>query len=173
APFGLEQPPGYRDGCRRYRCEHRRFSGRPLNGRMHRRALLEGAYRAAVEACKRPEAIIAALPPHPAGRVLVIAAGKGAVPMAQTVEAHWPDARGLAVTRTGYGGPLKAIELIEARHPVPDEAGARAAARCLALAEEAREGDLLLVLLSGGASALLAAPAPRSEEHTSELQSRE
>lgn len=127
---------------------------------MHRRALLEGAYRAAVEACKRPEAIIAALPPHPAGRVLVIAAGKGAVPMAQAVEAHWPDARGLAVTRTGYGGPLKAIELIEARHPVPDEAGARAAARCLGLAEEAREGDLLLVLLSGGASALLAAPAP-------------
>ncbi len=131
-----------------------------MNGRLHRRALLEGAYAAAVTACKRPETIVEALPPHPPGRVFVIAAGKGAVPMAQAVEAHWPDARGLAVTRTGYGGPLKAIELIEARHPVPDEAGARAAERCLALAQSAGEDDLLLVLLSGGASALLAAPAP-------------
>lgn len=127
---------------------------------MTRRDLLEGAYRSAVAACKRPETFIAQLPTHPAGRVLVIAAGKGAVPMAQAVEAHWPDARGLAVTRTGYGGPLKSIELIEASHPVPDEAGLRAAERCLALAESAGEDDLLLVLLSGGASALLAAPCP-------------
>ncbi|MBO9575946.1 MAG: glycerate kinase [Sphingobium sp.] len=131
-----------------------------MNGRMHRRALLEGAFQAAVAACKRPEAIIHALPERPKGRVLVIAAGKGAVPMAQAVEAHWPDVTGIAVTRTGYGGPLKSIELIEARHPVPDEAGLQAAARCLALAESAGEDDLLLVLLSGGASALLAAPEP-------------
>src|SRR5690606_31005196 len=87
-------------------------------------------------------------------------AGKGAVPMAQAIEAHWPDARGLAVTRTGYGGPLERIELVEASHPVPDAAGLAAAARCLDLAESAGEGDLLLVLLSGGASALLAAPVP-------------
>jgi len=127
---------------------------------MHRRILLEGAYLAAIAACKRPEAFTARLPPHPAGRVLVIAAGKGAVPMAQAIEAHWPDATGLCVTRTGYGGPLRSIELIEASHPVPDEAGARAAERCLALAESAGEDDLLLVLLSGGASALLAAPCP-------------
>jgi hypothetical protein len=131
-----------------------------MNGRMHRRALLESAFQAAVAACKRPEAIIDALPERPMGRVVVIAAGKGAVPMAQAVEAHWPDVTGLAVTRTGYGGPLKSIELIEARHPVPDEAGARAAERCLALADSLGEGDLLLVLLSGGASALLAAAPP-------------
>ncbi|BAK65039.1 putative glycerate kinase [Sphingobium sp. SYK-6] len=127
---------------------------------MHKRALLESAYDAAVAACKRPETIIAALPPKPAGRVIVIAAGKGAVPMAQAIEAHWPDATGIAVTRTGYGGPLRRIELVEASHPVPDAAGQAAAARCLALAESAGEGDLVLVLLSGGASALLAAPAP-------------
>jgi len=127
---------------------------------MHSRDLLESAYAAAVAACKRPETFVAQLPAHPAGRVLVIAAGKGAVPMAQAIEAHWPDATGLAVARTGYGGALKSIELIEASHPVPDEAGARAAERCLALAESAGEDDLLLVLLSGGASALLAAPYP-------------
>jgi len=125
----------------------------------NRRAVLEGAYAAAVAACKRPEAIVDALPPHPAGRVIVIAAGKGAVPMARAVEAHWPDATGIAVTRTGYGSPLDRIELVEASHPVPDAAGLAAAQRCLDLAESAGEGDLVLVLLSGGASALLAAPA--------------
>jgi hydroxypyruvate reductase len=125
-----------------------------------RRALLEAAFDAAVAACKRPQTIVDALPARPAGRVLVIAAGKGAVPMAQAVEAHWPDARGVAVTRTGYGGPLRHIALVEASHPVPDAAGLAGAARCLAIAGEAGADDLLLVLLSGGASALLAAPAP-------------
>ncbi len=72
-----------------------------MNGRYHRRALLEGAFQAAVTACKRPEAIVDALPAQPKGRVVVIAAGKAAVPMAQAVEAHWPDVTGLAVTRTG------------------------------------------------------------------------
>lgn len=131
-----------------------------MNGSIHRRALLEGAFDAAVTACKRPETIIEALPERPAGRVVVIAAGKGAVPMAQAVEAHWPDVTGLAVTRTGYGGPLKSIELVEASHPVPDEAGLAAAERCLTLAQGLGADDLLLVLLSGGASALLAAPSP-------------
>ncbi|OJY69613.1 MAG: hypothetical protein BGP16_07570 [Sphingobium sp. 66-54] len=130
-----------------------------MSGLPNRRAVLEGAYAAAIAACKRPEAIIEALPPHPAGRVIVIAAGKGAVPMAQAVEAHWPDATGIAVTRTGYGSPLERIELVEASHPVPDAAGLAAAQRCLDLAASAGEGDLVLVLLSGGASALLAAPA--------------
>lgn len=129
-----------------------------MSGVMTRRDLLEQAYAAGVAACKRPETIIAALPPKPSGRVLVIAAGKGAWPMAQTIEQHWPDATGLAVTRTGYGGKLERIELIEASHPVPDAASLGAAARCLELADSAGEDDLLLVLLSGGASSLLAAP---------------
>lgn len=127
---------------------------------MNRRALLEEAFAAAVAACKRPEAVLGALPPRPKGRVFVIAAGKGAVPMAQAVEQHWPDVTGIAVTRQGYGGPLQAIELIEASHPVPDAASLAAAARCLKLAEAAGPDDVLLVLLSGGASALLAAPSP-------------
>jgi hydroxypyruvate reductase len=131
-----------------------------VNGGAHRRALLESAFDAAVAVARRPEAIVDALPARPAGRVVVIAAGKAAVPMAQAVEAHWPDVTGLAVTRTGYGGRLKSIELIEASHPVPDEAGAAAADRCLALADGLGADDLLLVLLSGGASALLAAPQP-------------
>ena len=130
-----------------------------MSGIMTRRDLLEQAYEAGVTACKRPETIIDALPPKPKGRVLVIAAGKGAWPMAQTIEQHWPDATGLAVTRTGYGGHLDRIELIEASHPVPDAASLGAAARCLELAESAGEDDLLLVLLSGGASSLLAAPS--------------
>ncbi|HWJ70018.1 MAG TPA: DUF4147 domain-containing protein [Sphingobium sp.] len=130
-----------------------------MSGPLPRRAVLEGAYAAAIAACKRPQAIIDALPPRPAGRVIVIAAGKGAVPMAQAVEAHWPDATGIAVTRTGYGAPLQRIELVEASHPVPDAAGLAAAQRCLALAQAAGADDLVLVLLSGGASALLAAPA--------------
>ncbi len=130
-----------------------------MNGYLDRRALLEGAFAAAINACKRPETIIAALPPKPAGRIIVIAAGKGAVPMARAVEDHWPEAAGIAVTRTGYGGPLRRIDLVEASHPVPDAAGLAAAGRCLALAQSAEAGDLVLVLLSGGASALLAAPS--------------
>lgn len=125
-----------------------------------RRALLEAAFMTAVAAVKQPERIIRALPPRPAGRVILIAAGKAAFPMAQAAQTHWPDVSGLVVTRTGYGGELHGLELIEARHPVPDQAGAQAAERALALAAQAGEDDLLLVLLSGGASALLAAPAP-------------
>jgi hydroxypyruvate reductase len=131
-----------------------------LTGPKSRRLLLEDAFQAAIAACKRPGAITDALPARPRGQVKVIAAGKAAVTMAQVVEAHWPDVAGLAVTRVGYGGPLNTIELIQARHPVPDEAGQLAAARCLDLAQAVSEDDLLLVLLSGGASALLAAPAP-------------
>jgi len=126
---------------------------------MSRRDLLEATYGVAVAACKDPQTVIAALPPKPAGRVIVIAAGKGAVPMAQAVEAHWPDAVGVAVTRTGYGSPLQHIALVEASHPTPDEASLRAGAQCLELAQGAGADDLLLVLLSGGASSLLAAPS--------------
>jgi glycerate 2-kinase len=128
---------------------------------MNHRTLLEDAFSAAVAACTRPEAILNALPERPRGRVHVIAAGKAAVPMAQVVEAHWPDVTGVAVTRVGYGGPLNNLALFQASHPVPDEAGVQAAMRCLDLAQALGEDDLLLVLLSGGASALLPAPVPQ------------
>lgn len=86
--------------------------------------------------------------------------------MAQAAEIHYAETIGagrfigLAVTRKGYGLPLSAFELMEAAHPVPDATSAAAADRALALAAEAREGDLVLTLISGGASALWAAPLP-------------
>jgi glycerate 2-kinase len=107
------------------------------------------------------------LPPPPVGRLLVLAAGKAAGSMTEVAERHYldelglPGARldGIAVTRHGYGRPTRRVALIEAGHPVPDAAGLAAAERMLALAEGATEHDLVLVLMSGGASAALIAPA--------------
>ena len=102
-------------------------------------------------------------PPPPRGRTLVVGAGKAAAAMAQAVDAHWPaeaPLAGLVVTRYGHGvGPLDGIEVIEASHPVPDEAGRAAAARILAGARSLGPDDLLLCLISGGGSALLTLPA--------------
>jgi hydroxypyruvate reductase len=124
------------------------------------RDLLEGAFLAGVEACRALALVQQWLPGRPRGRTIVLAAGKAAVPMAQAVEQVWDGLEGLVVTRRGYGGPLAQLELIEASHPVADAASEMAATRLLALAESAGEEDLVLVLLSGGASALLAAPNP-------------
>ena len=103
------------------------------------------------------------LPPPPPGKTVVVGGGKGAAAMAQAVEAHWPqDAplSGLVVTRYHHGvGPLPRIEVVEAGHPVPDEAGRDAARRMLAMVRGLGEDDLVLCLMSGGASALLALPA--------------
>ena len=105
------------------------------------------------------------LPPHlpkpPKGRTIVVGAGKAAAAMAKAVEDHWRGAiAGLVVTRYGYGLRCKRIEVVEARHPVPDAAGAAAAARILASVRNLTRDDLVLCLMSGGASALLASPAP-------------
>lgn len=81
--------------------------------------------------------------------------------MAKTVEEHWPgELSGLVVTRYGHGLPCRRIEVIEAGHPLPDDAGAVAATRIMSLVEEATADDLVLVLLSGGGSSLLTLPAP-------------
>jgi glycerate 2-kinase len=130
-----------------------------------RRAILMRALDAAIAAahprvCLRPH-----LPPPPAnGRLVVLAAGKAAASMAAVADAFYREthgfaAEGLAVTRHGYGEPAGAIEVIEAGHPVPDEAGIAATLRSLSLAQAAGEGDLVLVLLSGGGSANWIAPA--------------
>jgi hydroxypyruvate reductase len=79
--------------------------------------------------------------------------------MAEAVEAAWGPCEGLVITRYGYGRPLQGIELVEAAHPVPDAAGLGATARMLALLAGLGEGDFVLALISGGASALLCAPA--------------
>ena len=93
-------------------------------------------------------------------RTLVIGAGKGAAAMAKVVEERWSGPlEGLVVTRYGHGAECKRIEVVEAAHPVPDEAGRGAAARMLQMVGNLSENDLVLCLISGGGSALLALPA--------------
>jgi len=125
------------------------------------RALLEESFRAAVAAAD-PRAILAArLPPPPKGRTYVAAAGKAAAAMALAVERHFPsDVEGIAITRYGHGVPTKRIRVVEAGHPVPDEAGEVAAREILAAVRKLGPEDLLLALLSGGGSSLLSLPAP-------------
>ena len=99
------------------------------------------------------------LPAPPKGRTIVLGAGKAAAAMAKAVEDHWPGPlSGLVVTRYGHGLPCQRIEVVEASHPVPDDAGQQAARRILAMAGGLTADDLVLCLISGGASALLAIP---------------
>ncbi|MFN3508896.1 MAG: glycerate kinase [Allorhizobium sp.] len=98
------------------------------------------------------------LPEKPKGRVIVIGAGKASARMAEAVEAAWGPCEGLVITRYGYARSCEGIEIVEASHPVPDEAGLEATARMLSLVEGAGEGDFVLALISGGASALLVQP---------------
>ncbi len=98
------------------------------------------------------------LPEKPAGRVLVVGAGKASARMAEAVEAVWGPCEGLVITRYGYGRPCEGIEIVEAAHPVPDEAGMRATARMLEMLQGLGPEDFVLALISGGASALMVAP---------------
>lgn len=124
------------------------------------RQLLLDMYTAAVDAVSADKCLPAFLPkPSPNGRALVIGAGKGAAAMARTVEQHWEgDISGLVVTRYQHGAECKRIEVVEAAHPVPDEAGRRAAGRMMEMVKGLTENDLVLCLISGGGSALLALP---------------
>src|SRR5436305_3015392 len=131
-----------------------------------RRPLLRAIFDAAVAAA-HPDVVLAShLRPVPKGRVICLAAGKGAAAMAAAAERHYLDAlemepsrlTGIATTRHGHGVPTRRIRVIEAGHPVPDEAGLKGADDSLKLAAEATADDLLLVLLSGGGSANWIAP---------------
>jgi hydroxypyruvate reductase len=125
------------------------------------RALLEESFRAAVAAADPLEILGAHLPPPPKGRTFVAAAGKAAASMALAVEKNWPSPpEGIAVTRYQHGLPTKHIRVIEAGHPVPDEAGENAANEILRKAKELGPDDLLLALISGGGSSLLSLPGP-------------
>jgi hydroxypyruvate reductase len=130
---------------------------------MDERALLHGMFQAAVQAADAATCVPPHLPPPPPGRTIVVGAGKAAAAMARAVETHWPAERpmsGLVVTRYGHGvGPLNRIEVVEASHPVPDEAGQAAAGRILAMVGGLGPDDLVLCLISGGGSALLSLPA--------------
>jgi glycerate 2-kinase len=131
------------------------------------RELLESLFRAAVGAAHPSRCLPPNLPEAPPrGRLIVLAAGKGAGSLTEVAEQHYlariPEERldGIAVTRHGYGRPTRRIAMVEAGHPVPDEAGLKGTERALAFADAAGTGDLVLVLLSGGASANWIAPAP-------------
>jgi hydroxypyruvate reductase len=130
---------------------------------MTRKALLEESFRAAVTAADPLQILAPHLPRPPRGRTYVASAGKAAAAMALAVENHWPanaSLDGIAVTRYKHGLPTQRIRVVEAGHPVPDQAGEQAAKEILRKAGELGPDDLLLALLSGGGSSLLALPAP-------------
>ncbi|KQW87092.1 hydroxypyruvate reductase [Massilia sp. Root418] len=125
------------------------------------RQFLLDLYNAAVSAV-HPRTLLSEFLPQPPvnGKTLVIGAGKGAAAMAEAVERNWNGPlSGLVVTRYGHGARTEQIEVVEASHPVPDEAGQKAAARMLDMVQGLTENDLVLCLISGGGSALLALPA--------------
>jgi glycerate 2-kinase len=132
-----------------------------------KRPLLRAIFDTAVAAAHPDVVLSAHLRPAPKGRVILLAAGKAAGAMAAAAERHYLDGLGLApsrlvgiaTTRHGHGVPTRRIKVIEAGHPVPDEAGLKGAEETLQLAEGAGADDLLLVLLSGGGSANWIAPA--------------
>lgn len=123
------------------------------------RALFDAALEAALPDGKFDER----LPSKPKGRTIVLGAGKASARMAAVFEEVWAKAggtcEGLVVTRYGHAVPTRSVEIVEAAHPVPDAAGLNAAKRILALAHEAGPDDLVVCLISGGASALLSLPA--------------
>src|SRR5262249_28821315 len=132
-----------------------------------RRPLLRAIYDAAVAAAHPDVVLDRHLRSVPSGKVICLAAGKGAAAMAAAAERHYLDTlkldpvrlSGIATTRHGHGVPTRRIQVVEAGHPIPDEAGLKAAEETLQLAQTAHPGDLLLVLLSGGGSANWVAPA--------------
>jgi glycerate 2-kinase len=124
-------------------------------------ALLQDLFQAALSAVTADRRLPGALPPPPKGRTVVVGAGKAAAAMAKAVEDHWPGPlSGLVVTRYDHDLPTSRIEVAQASHPVPDAAGRDAAARILAMVQGLTADDLVLCLISGGGSALLALPAP-------------
>lgn len=126
------------------------------------RNLLNRMFHAAVASADPGRTLAPHLPERPRGRIIVIGAGKSAASMARAVEQAWPDAdlSGLVVTRYGHGTPTDRIEVVEAAHPVPDANGMRTAERIMAMLRDLRPQDLVLALISGGGSSLLALPAP-------------
>jgi hydroxypyruvate reductase len=132
------------------------------------RAFLEYLFRTAVAAAHPADCLPALLPaPPPSGHLLILSAGKAAGSMTEVAERHYLDTLklpvdrigGLAVTRRGYARPTRRVRLVQAAHPVPDAAGLTATSQTLALADTAGAHDLVLVLISGGASANWIAPA--------------
>lgn len=124
------------------------------------RRILSSMFNAAIRAADPFDRILNYLPPPPRGRTVVVGFGKGAAQMAQAFERAWnASCQGLIVTRYGYSAPTERLEVVEAAHPVPDEAGQHAVARLFDLVSNLTPDDLVVALVCGGGSALLPAPA--------------
>lgn len=124
------------------------------------REILLTLFDAALKAALPDGKFISRLPEPPKGRTIVLGAGKASARMARAFEEEWGrPCEGLVVTRYGHGCPTRHVEIVEAAHPVPDAAGQDAARRILELARSAGPDDLVVCLISGGASALLSLPA--------------
>ncbi|MFS8184063.1 glycerate kinase [Pseudovibrio denitrificans] len=120
---------------------------------------LSDLFYAAIESAQPEKCIPNFLPAHPKGRLIVIGAGKASAAMARAVEDNWDgDLSGLVITRYGYNVPCQSIEIIEAAHPVPDQAGLNGAKRMLELVSDLSADDTVLCLISGGGSSLLPLP---------------
>jgi len=126
------------------------------------RATLRAVFDAGVAAADPRVVLARHLPAPPAGRCVVVGAGKSAAVMAAALEDAWPDAplEGVVVTRYGHAVPTRRIEVLESSHPVPDANGEAAAHRILVAVRNLGPDDLVIALMSGGASALLPLPAP-------------
>src|SRR4051794_36638558 len=127
----------------------------------HARMVLRRLFDTAVAAADPRRVLAAHLPAKPNGRCIVVGGGKSAAVMAAALEAAWPDVamEGTVVTRYGHAVPTSRIEVIEAAHPVPDANSERGARRLLDRVRGLTAEDTVIALMSGGASALLAAPA--------------
>lgn len=122
--------------------------------------LLKAMFQAAVDAALPSLCVPAHLPKRPKGRTVIVGAGKASGAMAKALEDAWDGPlEGLVVTRYGYRVPTTRLEVVEAAHPVPDAAGREAARRIFDLVQGLTADDLVLCLISGGGSALLALPA--------------
>ncbi len=143
---------------------------------MNPRKLLLDSFNAAIAAADPLLIVPQHLPKPPAGRTLVVGAGKAAAAMALAVENHWPETamlNGIVVTRYGHGIPTRRITVIEAGHPLPDEHGEQAAREILAEVNKLGADDLLLCLLSGGGSSLLSLPLASVALHDLQAVTRE
>jgi hydroxypyruvate reductase len=124
------------------------------------RQFLFDIFTGAVASVSAEKCLPAYLPAPPQGRTVVVGAGKAAAAMAKAVEAQWSgELSGLVVTRYGHGADCQRIEVVEAAHPVPDDAGRYAARRILQMVQGLTADDLVLCLISGGGSSLLTLPA--------------
>ena len=132
------------------------------------RELLQRMFEAAVAAAQPARCLPPHLPAAPRGRLIVIGAGKASAAMARALEDCWPGPlSGLVVTRYGYAVPCQRIEIVEASHPVPDEAGVAAAQRILETVGNLTADDTVLCLISGGGSSLLVLRSTASRSKTS------